>query len=253
METKPFSAKPIESTDDRVDRARASRRGVRSGHVVRGHCIGSTRDPSSGRIHLVGSAIAQAQQGLSFDEGIAEDNVRYCKTAGRGRRNIIFVVDASGSMLSLERLASVKGCVVSLLEDAYVKRTRVALVGYGGAHARLVLPFTSSPEMAARRIDAMKGGGGTPLIEALAIAAGLIERLDGESAELVVLSDGRYNRGNEASPERRIRAFAQFCKRYDAAIHFVDASSGTKTARQRASRLASMLHADVCTLEDMRA
>lgn len=253
VDAAPFRAKPIESALDRVERARVSRAGVRSKGVAQGHCIGSTSNPASGELHIVDTVVAHVEQGLPLQGGMSEEGLRYRKIAGRGRRNILFIVDTSGSMLPSDRLAQVKGCVISLLEDAYVKRTRVALVSCGGARARLALPFTSSPELAAKRIDAMLGGGGTPFVEALTIAAGLIDRLDGEPAEVVVLSDGRYNRSSHASAQRRIRAFGAFCKRNRVPIHLVNAGAQKKTSAKRAAHMAEMLQADRRTLDDLRA
>ena len=252
VQTAQFRAKPIDTAADRVERARIARSGMRNKRAERGHCIGSTRDSSSGEIHVVGSIVAQLEQGLDLERGLDEEFIRYRKIAGRGSRNVIFVVDTSGSMLSSERLALVKGCVVSLLQDAYVKRTRVAIVGFGGLGARLVLPFTSSPEMAARRIDGMKGGGGTPMLGALAIAARLVQGLDGEPAQVILLSDGRYDRGSYEAAARRIRSFGLFCKRNHVPVHLVDAGSGRKTAKRRVALLADMLQADVRMLEELR-
>ena len=252
VETVPFNAKPLEISQDRVKRARIARRGLRNANAVGGHCVGCTDDPSSGTVHVLGSVLAQLGQGLPLDGGLDPNSVRYRKIAGRGSRNLLFVIDASGSMLSSERLALVKGYVVSQLQDAYVKRTRVAIVSYGGTRARLLLPFTSSAEMAARRIDHMKGGGGTPLIGALAIATRLVERLDGEPVELVLISDGRYNRGGRTSAVRQIKAFGYYCKCREIPVHLVDASTGTKTALKRTAYLAGLLQADRWTLEELR-
>lgn len=245
--------KPIEAPSDRVERARIARQGTKSRRTENGHCIGSMSGSASGKLHVVDSVVASLARGRGSDGVLDESDLRYQKIAGRARRNIVFVVDTSGSMLTEARLAQVKGCVVSLLEDAYVTRARVAVVGCGGAQARLVLPFTSSAELAAQRIDGMCGGGTTPLIGALGIAARLLGDLQGEPAEIVLLSDGRYNRGGgSARASRRLRAFGAFCKRNGAVIHLVDASSGSKTARRRTGLLASLLQADFRKLDDLR-
>lgn len=238
--------------EDRVERARISRTGMKNKGAVRGHCIGYTGNPSSGELHLTGSIVSHLELGLNFSKGFSPDGMRYRKIAGRGRRNLLFIIDTSGSMLSEQRLALVKGCVVSLLQDAYAKRTRVALVSYGGARARLVLPFTSSAEMAARRIDEMKGGGGTPLVEALVIAAQLIDQAQDEPIEIVLLSDGRYNRGG-SYVSRRIRAFGDLCHRKRVPIRLIDAGGGKKTSQRRVRLLASLLHASCRPLDDLRA
>ena len=252
VEAASFRARPIETPFNRVERARAARKGVQGGRSGGGHCIGSAYSAASGKIHLVDSVVARIAQGRDLKSPLDESDLRYQKIAGRARRNIVFVVDTSESMLAAERLAQVKGCVASLLEDAYVTRARVALVGYGGIRARLVLPFTSSAELAEQRIGGMRGGGTTPLMGALAIAAHLIEGLDGEPAEVILLSDGRYDRSG-AQATRRLRAFGAFCRRKHAVIHLVDAGSGKKTARRRTALLASLLQADFRTLDDLRA
>ena len=104
----------------------------------------------------------------------------------------------------------VKGCVISLLEDAYVRRIRAAIIAFGGGGARVVLPFTASAELAARRIDEMPGGGPTPLVEALALAARLVEETENEPCGILLLSDGHYDRTGIRSPENRIREFGSF-------------------------------------------
>lgn len=226
---------------------------MRGKKAQQGHCVSYTQNPASGEVHLLGSVLAQLGAGESLKDGLRSEHVRYRKIAGRGRRNILFLVDTSGSMISSGRLGLVKGCVVSLLSDAYVTRTRVAVIGFGGARATLALPFTSSAEMAARRIDDMKGGGSTPLLDALRLATPLIDGVGDESAEVVILSDGGCNRPRKGSVRESVTAFANFCKKRNVPIHLVDAGSGTTTAKQRAQLMASMLHADYRELDEMRA
>ncbi len=221
--------------------------------MSRGRCIGSTQDSASGEVHVLASVVSQLTQAGTLDGGVACENVRYRKIAGRGRRNLLFVVDTSGSMLSAQRLAMVKGCITSLLQDAYQKRTRVALVSYGGTNARLILPFTSSVEMAAKRVEEMRGGGPTPLIEALSIASALMEGVEGEPVSVILLSDGRYNRRSGVPSERLLREFGEYCAKRGAKVLLVDAGHGNKTARTRAMRLAHQLHAQYRQLSDLRA
>lgn len=253
VKTANFPVKPLESEQSRVNRAAQARRGVRANNAERGHSLGYTQDNASGNVHVVGSVITQLVSGEGLEDGVRADHIRYEKVAARGRRNILFLIDTSGSMLSADRLAMVKGCVVSLLKDAYVARTRVALISYGGAHARLVLPFTSSPEMAAARIDQMKGGGTTPLLEAIALATNLIQDMDGEPLEIVLLSDGRYNRVNGVSSDQVFRKFSEYCKKHNVRMLLVDATAGNRTAQKRTILLARALHADYKRLVDMRA
>ena len=110
---------------------------------------------------------------------------------------ILFVVDASGSMAAQRRMVAVKGAVHSLLIDAYQRRDRVGLVSFRGTEAKLLLPPTSSVELAQAHLADMPTGGRTPLGQGLYVALQLIEteRLkDRDVVPLVILlSDGRAN------------------------------------------------------------
>ena len=209
-------------------------------------------NPASGRIHMPGSILAQLTQGEGLADGIREDNIRYQKTAGRGRQNILFIIDTSGSMLSEDRLAYVKGCVLSLLESSYAKRVRVGIISFGGVSARLELPFTSSAELAAERISSLKGGSATPMVQAFEIAANLLDRMRDEDLSVYILSDGRYDRTTTGREDRQVREFGEFLKSRDIPVTLIDAGTGRKTAKRRAVQLAAVLHASYQPMEGLR-
>ena len=209
-------------------------------------------NPATGRIHMPGSILAQLTQGEDLADGIREDNIRYQKTAGRGRQNILFIIDTSGSMLSEDRLAYVKGCVISLLESSYAKRVRVGIISFGGTSARLELPFTSSAELAAERISSLKGGSATPMVQAFAIAANLLDRMRDEDLSVYILSDGRYDRTTTGREDRQVREFGEFLRSRDIPVTLIDAGTGRKTAKRRAVQLAAVLHASYQPMEGLR-
>jgi magnesium chelatase subunit D len=114
---------------------------------------------------------------------------------------IIFAVDASGSM-AVNRISQAKGALMRLLEKAYLHRDLVALVGFRGDRADVLLPPSRSVELAKRAIDAMPVGGGTPLAAALESALALARRARHTGIRrtlLVLLTDGHANvaRGRE--------------------------------------------------------
>ncbi|MFA5330833.1 MAG: putative cobaltochelatase [Methanoregula sp.] len=123
------------------------------------------------------------------------EKVRERKTGN----TILFVVDASGSMGAQQRMTAVKGAILTLLIDAYQKRDRVGLVVFRGTEAEVLLPPTSSVELARKYMQQMPVGGKTPLARGLSKGLDVIRR---EMAvnhamipRMILISDGRANVG----------------------------------------------------------
>jgi magnesium chelatase subunit D len=110
---------------------------------------------------------------------------------------IMFVVDASGSMAAEERMTATKGAILSLLLDAYQRRDRVGLVAFRKQQAELILPPTSSVELAQRCLSKLPTGGRTPMAHGLMLGMKTIRdymKRDKEAIPLLALvSDGRAN------------------------------------------------------------
>lgn len=115
----------------------------------------------------------------------------------------IFVVDASGSA-ALNRLAEAKGAVELLLAECYVRRDQVAVLGFRGRKAELLLPPTRSLVRAKRGLAGLPGGGGTPLAAGIDSAAALADavRRRGGTPAVVLLTDGRANVARDGSAGR---------------------------------------------------
>jgi magnesium chelatase subunit D len=94
-------------------------------------------------------------------------------------------------------MAATKGAIMSLLLDAYQKRDQIGLVSFRGYEANVLLPPTSSVDLAQHYLADMRTGGRTPLAAGLAKAYDLLERYRqrerGIHPVLVVLTDGRAN------------------------------------------------------------
>ena len=158
---------------------------------------------------------------------------------------MLFVVDASGSMAARARMTEVKGAVLGLLLDAYQRRDKVGLITFRDKGAELVLPPTSSVEHAARRLDAIKTGGRTPLAAGLAKAVQVInaERLrDPLRRPLVLLiTDGRADAATASRAGAGLRG-------HDVVV--VDCERGPVRLRL-AQKLALDLGADYLSLDDV--
>ena len=130
---------------------------------------------------------------LAVENQDIQDKVR----VRRASNLILFVVDASWSMAAAERLEAPKGAIMSLLLDAYQRRDQVGLVVFQKEEARLVLPPTSSVELAKKALSDVPVGGKTPLSAGLLLAHRVLTqqvRLHPEIMPLMILlTDGAGN------------------------------------------------------------
>ncbi|WP_237769933.1 vWA domain-containing protein [Ornithinimicrobium sp. CNJ-824] len=160
-------------------------------------------------VHLPATLRAAAlRDGLRAGRAtIGPEDLRYAVTRGKEANLVLLVVDASGSMAARRRMQEVKTAVLSLLMDAYQRRDRVGLVTFRGTGAELVVPPTSSVEVAAARLHEVGHGGRTPLAEGLVLAHRVVAReriRDRHQRALVVLvTDGRATAGQDALTRAR--------------------------------------------------
>lgn len=134
---------------------------------------------------------------------VHREDLRIIRREPRRPTTTVFVVDASGSN-ALNRLAEAKGAVETLLADCYVRRDRVAVIGFRGQEAQTLLPPTRSLVRAKRSLAGLPGGGGTPMARALTDSRLLCESLQrrGDTVSMVLLTDGKSNVNLEGLPGR---------------------------------------------------
>jgi len=137
---------------------------------------------------------ARPAGGASPPIEVRREDFRVQRYRQRSETTTVFAVDASGST-AMSRLAEAKGAVELLLSECYVRRDRVALVGFRGAAAEVLLPPTRSLARARRSLAGLPGGGGTPLASGLDAARTLAEEVlrRGGTPMVVLLTDGRAN------------------------------------------------------------
>ncbi|MGW5583873.1 putative cobaltochelatase [Streptomyces sp. NPDC003857] len=185
---------------------------------------------------------------------VRRDDLRQATREGREGNLVLFVVDASGSMAARQRMAAVKGAVLSLLLDAYQRRDKVGLVTFRGSAAEVALPPTSSVDAAAARLESLPTGGRTPLAAGLLKAHDVlrIERLrdPARRALVVVVTDGRATGG--AEPVVLAGRAAGLLAAEGVASVVVDCESGP-VRLGLAGRLAEELGAAAVTLDELRA
>ncbi|MGI9048319.1 MAG: putative cobaltochelatase [Rubrobacteraceae bacterium] len=181
---------------------------------------------------------------------VRPEEVREKVREGREGNLVLFLVDASGSMAARRRMSAVKGAALSLLTDAYQRRDKVCVVSFRGEGAQVLLPPTSSVELAASRLGDLPTGGRTPIYAGLEQAAEMLrrERLKDPARRplLVILTDGRTTSGPD--PHRAALAL----RSSGVASVVVDTEEGDVKLGM-AGGLAEALGARHLRLEELRA
>ncbi|MFN2511635.1 MAG: magnesium chelatase ATPase subunit I [Pyrinomonadaceae bacterium] len=119
--------------------------------------------------------------------------LRYKQLSRKNGRLFILAIDASGSM-AINRISQAKGAALSLLKQSYINRDRVAIVGFRGTAAEVLLPPSRSMLRARRVLDSLGVGGGTPLTAGLILSLDLVKQDRSESEiVLLVFTDGNAN------------------------------------------------------------
>jgi len=110
---------------------------------------------------------------------------------------INIVMDTSGSMDEMDKVDITRSVIVALLKDAYQRRDKVSLVTYSGRKGELILPFTSSVELAKRYLETIPFGGTTPLASGILIGLHALHneiKKDPSTIPIMVLvTDGKSN------------------------------------------------------------
>ena len=199
---------------------------------------------------------SRGHNGLSF--AIEKQDIRRKVRERRSGCTILFLVDASGSLGVRRRMAAVKGAVLSMLRDSYVKRDRIGLMAFRRDSAELVLPPTRSVEYSYRKLEELPTGGKTPLGQALVTVGDFMTSYSrshpGESCYIVLITDGRANvpvrEGSDANEEARALAADLVIPQVRWIV--VDASTGY-IRFDNAERLAQELDGTYFRLEDLNA
>ncbi|HET7272856.1 MAG TPA: VWA domain-containing protein, partial [Rubrobacter sp.] len=220
-----------------------------------GHPVGDRESGRSNDVALAATVraaaphqVARGRDGPGIE--VRPYDLRQNVREGREGNLILFLVDASGSMAARKRMSAVKGAVLSLLNDAYQRRDKIALISFRKDGAQILLPPTSSVELAASRLKELPTGGRTPLAAGLEKAAEVLKRERLRDRErrplLVLLTDGRATAG----PDPRTAA-ARMCS-LGATSFVVDTEEGYVRLGM-AGEISVAMQARCLRLEELRA
>lgn len=195
----------------------------------------------------------RGQRAVAIESEDLQRKVRVRKSSNL----VVFAVDASWSMAAAERMEATKGAIMSLLVDAYQKRDRVCMISFQRDRANLVLPPTSSVQMAQEALRDIPVGGKTPLSAGLMLAYQVVERETRQNREVVplviVLTDGAGNVSMTGMPPREevVQVARLFAARSLRTV--VINTEHASLDRGLAQELADNLAGPCLTLTDLRA
>ena len=191
---------------------------------------------------------------------VKTSDIRYHIRESKQPRLLVFLIDSSGSLGAQRRMSVVKGVVLSLLKDAYINHTLVALVAFRNQTAKTLLEPTRSSTRALHVLTALRTGGKTPLNAALVQGVQVIDRFMKATphvrAHLIIITDGKGNIACNGSCDREyIKAeydsfVGSLAQRNDIHILCVDSEPPGVMRFARTERLARTLHAAYVHLDD---
>lgn len=198
-----FKVKRLDTPLDKLTRAKGGRRSStrtdrKRGRYIRARPAHNQLDDIAFDATMREAAVQQVhRQRHDVAFAVEREDLQRKVRVRRASNLILFVVDASWSMAAAERMEATKGAVLSLLIDAYQRRDQVGLIVFQKDRARVVLPPTSSVELAQKALRDVPVGGKTPLSSGLLIAFNVIKasrRRDDETRPLMILlTDGAGN------------------------------------------------------------
>jgi len=199
---------------------------------------------------------SREDNGLAFR--IMSQDVRTKVRERRSGCTIMFMVDASGSLGVRKRMSAVKGAVMSMLKDSYVRRDRIGLMMFRRDSAEIILPPTRSVEYSFKMLEDLPTGGRTPLSQALVKVSdymgSYVRSHKGERCHVVLITDGHANvplsDGMDATEEAR--RLASDIHVPDLGWVVIDASA-RYSIMDEAERLAAELGAVYLRLESLDA
>ena len=164
--------------------------------------------PASGRLRDLAwdatlRTTARRQPGLRRPNGpavtVRPDELLRKVRLHRPGRLLLLVVDISGSMGG-RLMALAKRTALTLLEHAYVRRDRIAMVAFRDRSAEVLFPPTNQTMLVHRALAELPCGGTTPVAKGLEVAYRMLRRAavtdpDAE-ARMLLITDGRANIGS---------------------------------------------------------
>jgi magnesium chelatase subunit D len=220
--------------------------------------FGESRDIAFDATILAAAPYQRTRESNGLSIVINKQDLREKVRERRSGCTLIFLVDASGSLGVKRRMATVKGAILSMLRESYVKRDRIGLIAFRRDSADVILPPTRSVEYSYKKLEELPTGGKTPLGEALNKVDDYMNSYarchTGERCFVILVTDGRANvplkEDTDANDE--VQRIAKKIK--TPGIRWIVVDAGISYPHfDNAEKLAENLNARYFRLEDLDA
>lgn len=220
--------------------------------------FGQSKDIAFDATILAAAPYQRTRESNGLSIVINKQDLREKVRERRSGCTLIFLVDASGSLGVKRRMATVKGAILSMMRESYVKRDRIGLIAFRRDSADVILPPTRSVEYSYKKLEELPTGGKTPLGEALNKVDDYMNSYarchTGERCFVILVTDGRANvplkEGTDANDE--VQRIAKKIK--IPGIRWIVVDAGISYPHfDNAEKLAENLNARYFRLEDLDA
>lgn len=188
---------------------------------------------------------------------IMKQDIREKIRERRSSCTFLFLVDTSGSLIIRSRMIGVKGAIMSLLNDHYMRRDRVGFMTFNEKAIEMLLPPTRSVECVQKLLDKLPVGEMTPLGDAMIRAdefmKSYVRKHPYERCYIILITDGKANIPiNEgADPVEESLRLAHTIDTPNTEWIIVDTNT-KREIRDYSKDLADAMSANYITLDDLK-
>ena len=157
---------------------------------------------------------------------VEDEDVRVRVRRARAKRLCAILLDSSGSMTAMRRIAIAKGIAMDFVKNAYVKRDELALICFKGLRSEVLTHPTRRYGDVLRLLDEVKTGGRTPLSSALCdllLTAGTFkEKHKNAVVTGILITDGKANVPLRGDVKEEIEDLCRVLKRMGVKLEIYD-------------------------------
>jgi len=227
-----FSAEEVELEREKSLRLRDESRQARGSRGVRitvidnphGTPISYTipkREPHD--VDLTATIVSTMLRGSPIVE---DEDVRVRVRRTRAKRLCVILLDSSGSMTAMRRIAMAKGIAMDFVKNAYVKRDELALICFKGLESKVLAHPTRRYGDVLRLLDEVRTGGRTPLSSALydlfLMARTFKEKHKNAVVTGILVTDGKANVPLRGDVREEIEELCRALKRTGVKLEIYD-------------------------------